>query len=307
VSGRSHPPSLVRHAERLVRDEHLFARGDVVLCACSGGADSTALLHVLALLRARLGHALVAHGVDHGLRPGAAAELDVARSVAEAQGVPFAVTLVAVAPGANLQARARAARHEALARAATAAGAAVIATGHTADDRAETLLLRLLRGAGPRGLAVLPPRARGTVPGSVDLIRPLLRARRGDVLAHVERHALPFAQDPSNEDPRFTRVRVRRELLPLLEQLSPAIVDHLSALADMLAPFPGAAGLPGAGPRSRPRPADVATLEGLGRAQRLAVERARRLGRPSVRLRLPGGREVEVTFPEGRIVLIEAG
>jgi tRNA(Ile)-lysidine synthase len=289
VSGRSHPPTLARHAERLVRDERLFGRGDLVLCACSGGPDSSALLHVLALLRARLGHSLIAHGVEHGLRPEAAAELELARAVAEPLGVPFAVTRLAVAPGANLQARARAARHEALARAAASAGARVVAMGHTADDRAETLLLRLLRGAGPRGLAVLPPRAPGPVPSSPDLVRPLLRARRRDVLAHLERHGLPFARDPSNLDPRFARVRVRRELLPLLEELSPSIVEHLSALADMLA------GLP-------PGP-----LDGLGRAQRLAVERARRLGRPSVRLRLQGGREVEVTFPEGRIVLIEAG
>jgi tRNA(Ile)-lysidine synthase len=284
----------VRHAERLVRDERLFARGDVVLCACSGGADSTALLHVLALLRGRLGHVLVAHGVDHGLRAEGAAELDLARAVAEPLGVPFAVTRVIVTPGANLQARARAARHEALARAAAAVGARVIATGHTADDRAETLLLRLLRGAGPRGLAVLPPRAPAPVASSADLVRPLLRARRRDVLAHVERHGLVFARDPSNFDPRFTRVRVRRELLPLLEELSPAIVNHLSALADMLAPSGGSCS-PSPGP-----------LDGLGRAQRLAVERARRLGRRSVRLRLPGGREVEVTFPEGRVVLIEA-
>lgn len=303
MSSRSHPPSLVRHAERLVRDEGLFGRGDLVLCACSGGPDSTALLHVLALLRGRLGHALVAHGVDHGLRPEAAAELEHARAVAEPLGVPFAVTRVDVAPGANLQARARAARHEALARAAGAAGAVVIATGHTADDRAETLLLRLLRGSGPRGLAVLPPRARGLGPGSVDLVRPLLRARRRDVLAHLERHGLPSASDPSNKDPRFTRVRVRRELLPLLEELSPTIVEHLSALADMLAP-------PHVGEPSDPQPLTAAQpnpLDELGRAQRLAVERARRLGRRSVRLRLPGGREVEVTFPDGRVVLNEAG
>jgi tRNA(Ile)-lysidine synthase len=299
VSTRSHPPTLTRRAERLVRDERLFDRGDRVLCACSGGPDSTALLHVLSTLRERLGHEVVAHGVDHGLRPGAAAELDKARAVAAQEGVPFGVTAVVVAPGSNLQARARAARYEALARAATAAGARVIATGHTADDRAETVLLRLLRGAGPRGLAVLPPRAalpgdRDAAASGINLVRPLIRARRADVLAHLERHDLPFALDPSNTDPRFLRARVRGELLPLLEDLSPAIVEHLSALADMLAREDAEepAGLP-------------ALLRGLGRAQRLAIERARRLGRRSVRLRLAGGREVEVTFPGGRIVLTE--
>lgn len=286
---RSHPPSLLRLVERLVRDEHLFGRGDVVVCACSGGPDSTALLHVLARLRETFGHVLVAHGVDHGLREDAAAELALAARVAESLEVPFAVTCVQLAAGSNLQARARAARHDALARAAKAAGARLVATGHTADDRAETLLLRLLRGAGPRGLAVLPPRAPLPGTGNVELIRPLLHARRSDIVAHLERHALPAAGDPSNLDPRFARVRVRRELIPLLEDLSPGIVEHLGSLAEMLAALPG-----------------DAALDGLGRAQRLEVERARRLGRPSVLLRLPGGREVEATFPGGRIVLSES-
>ena len=288
---RSHPPTLLRLAERLVREERLFGRGDVVLCACSGGPDSTALLSVLAKLAPSIGHRVVAHGVNHGLRAEAQEELAIAARVAEPLGVPFATTCVDVAPGPNLQARARAARYEALAQAAEAAGARVIATGHTADDRAETWILRLLRGAGPRGLAVLPPRApipHAVAPRAVDLVRPLLAARRRDVLAHLRRHALPHASDPSNEDGRFLRVRVRREVVPLLEELSPGVVEHLSALSDMLAALAG-----------------EAALDGLGRAQRIAVERARRLGRRSVRLRLPGGREAVATFPDGRIVLIE--
>jgi tRNA(Ile)-lysidine synthase len=298
TSRQSHPPTLVRHAERLVRDEGLFTRGDLVLCACSGGPDSTALLHVLAMLRARLGHTLAAHGVDHGLRPEAAAELEGVRAIARTLRVPFDVTRVEVARGPNLQARARAARHEALASAASATGARVVATGHTADDRAETFLLRLLRGSGPRGLAVLPPRAPSLLRDGPDLVRPLLHARRTDVLAHLARHGVPYASDPSNLDPRFARVRVRRDLVPLLEELSPAIVSHLGALADMLA-SQALRGAPlGEG--------EAGPLQALGRAQRLAVERARRLGRGSVRLRLAGGREVEVTFPEGRIVLTEA-
>jgi tRNA(Ile)-lysidine synthase len=274
---------------RLARDERLFTAGDVVLCACSGGPDSTALLHALARLRDEIGHALIAHGVDHGLRPEAAAELDLAARVAEGLAVPFTVTRAALAPGSNLQARARAVRYEALGRAAIAAGARIVATGHTADDRAETLLLRLLRGSGPRGLAVLPPRAPMPEQEGLTLVRPLLRARRADVLAHLARHEVPFSTDPSNTDARFARARVRRELLPLLEDLAPGVVEHLAALADMLGALPG-------------EPA----LDGLGRAQRFEVERARRLGRRSVRLRLPGGREVEATFPEGRVVLVDS-
>ena len=276
---RSHPPTLLRLAARLIRDERLVARGERVLCACSGGPDSTALLHVLASLRGEIGHEVVAHAVDHGLRPPdeVAAELRLVEETAGALGVPFGVARVAVAPGGNVQARARAARLEALARAARAAGASAIATGHTADDRAETFLLRLLRGAGPAGLAVLPPRAPVPLPGTGDLrlVRPLLAARRADVLAHLARHGLRAAEDPSNRDPRFARVRVRRELLPLLEDLSPRVVEHLGALADALADDAEA------------RPAST-----LGRAQRVAVRRAERLGRPAVTLRLAGGRDV---------------
>jgi tRNA(Ile)-lysidine synthase len=292
---RSHPPSLRSLVERIVRDEGLFARGAIVLCACSGGPDSTALLHALALLRKRLGHEVVAHGVDHGLRPEAAAELGLAQQVAEAVGVSFTITQLHVEPGGNLQARAREARLQALAAAAVDAGATTIATGHTADDRAETLLMRLLRGSGPRGLAVLPPTAPLPVALPAELaakapllIRPLLRARRADVLAHLARHRLQFAQDPSNADPRFTRVRVRRELVPLLEDLAPGVVEHLCSLADMLVPE-----------------ADALASLGLGRAQRQAIERAQRLGRKGVELRVRGGRCVEATFPGGQIVLNE--
>jgi tRNA(Ile)-lysidine synthase len=303
--------------ERLIRDERLLARGDRVLCACSGGPDSTALLHVLALLRRRIGHEVAAHAVDHGLRSDAAAEIELARDVAARLGVPFSTTRVEVARGSNLQARAREARLAALADAARALGARAIATGHTADDRAETFLLRLLRGAGPRGLAVLPPRAPlpparpsaspspALEPGApstpVELIRPLLLARRDDVLAHLRRHQLAFATDPSNQDPRFARVRVRRELLPLLADLSPGIVDHLCALADMLA-APEIAGV-----GQRPRGSDGAAIgppAPLGRAQRLALERARKLGRP-VRVRIKGGKEIALGFPGDELVLID--
>jgi tRNA(Ile)-lysidine synthase len=105
-------------------------------------------------------------------------------------------------------------------------GANRIATGHHADDRAETVVMRLMRGGGHvRNLAVLAPR-------SGDRIRPMIRARRADIDAHIARHGIPTALDPSNADPRFLRVRIRNEVLPVLERLSPRIVEHLCALAD---------------------------------------------------------------------------
>jgi tRNA(Ile)-lysidine synthase len=201
-----------------------------------------ALLHVLALIRGKLAFGLFAHGIDHGLRPGAAAELDRAEELARTLEVPFERTSVRVPRGGNLQARARAARWDALHAAAGTVGADRIATGHHAEDRAETLLIRLLRGTGPAGLGVLPPRAG-------ERIRPFYRAHRSDIDAHLRRHRIPFSVDPSNADPRFLRTRVRQEVLPLLQSMSPQVVNHLCRLADALIKTgePSAGGLGGSG------------------------------------------------------------
>ena len=287
MARRSRPPSLTTLAQRLAREHGLLARGSVVLCACSGGPDSIALLHVLALLRRRSGHRVVALGVDHGLRADAADELALGAQLAAAQQIPFEVATLRVRPGGNLQERAREARHAALQRAAKRLGASAIALGHTADDRAETLLMRLMRGAGARGLAVMPPRSAGIGRGAVPLIRPLLGARRRDVELHLERHGLAFALDPSNDDARFLRTRVRRALLPLLEEMSPAIVSHLCGLADALA---------------HEELADP--LAGLGRAQRLAIGRALRLHRDCT-VRLSGGRDLRMHFFRNSSVVSE--
>jgi tRNA(Ile)-lysidine synthase len=222
---RSHPPTLITLVRSAIRAHDLVPRGSTVLVAVSGGPDSMALLHVLAGLRARLAFGLFAHGVDHGLRPDAAAELDAAEAFARRLEVPFARTKVRVRPGGNLQARARDERWTALYDAAARVGATRIATGHHADDRAETVILRLLRGTRLGGLAVLPP-----LQG--DRIRPMVHARRADIEAHVRRHRIPFCVDPSNADPRFLRARVRHEVLPVLERLGPRIVEHMCTLAD---------------------------------------------------------------------------
>jgi tRNA(Ile)-lysidine synthase len=267
---RSHPPTLITLASRTLREECGVGRGARLLCAVSGGPDSMALLDVLAHLAPKFGYELVAHGVDHGLRAEARAELDLAERHARALGVVFERTHVSVAPGGNLQARARTARYAALEHAARRAGAGLIATAHHADDRAETVLLRLLRGSGPRGLAVLPARTENR-------LRPLLRARRSDILLHLARHRVPFAQDPSNRDRRHLRVRVREELMPLLVELSPGIVAHLNALADALVGTEDAATFAG-----------VAAL-GLGRAHRRQLARALALSQRGSAIWLPGG------------------
>ncbi len=290
----SRPPTLLTQVHRLVRDDALFGRDDVVLCACSGGPDSNALLHALALLRRRVSHQLVAVGVDHGLRAAARSELEVACSLAEQCDVPFESVRVHVGAGANLQARARQARYGALLEEASRVGAQIIATGHTADDRAETLLMRLLRGSGPRGLAVLPPQTSSSELGyqgeSKALVRPLLRCRRADVMAHLQRHGVPYCEDPSNQDTRFMRVRVRHQLMPLLEQLSPSVVEHLCSLADMLGADLFAAASSG------PSEAKLGPFPGLNRSQLSAIGKLLRTGKGRTTVRVSGGRDLELKF-----------
>jgi tRNA(Ile)-lysidine synthase len=283
---RSHPPTALTLCRRTWLEEIRLEQAACVVVAVSGGVDSMVLLHLLARLAKELEIRVWAHGVDHGLRAEASRELDVAQAFAAKLGVPFERTRVELTAGGNLQARARRVRYSALRAAAEAAGAAFIATAHHADDRAETVLLRLLRGTSAGGLGVLPAR-------SGDLLRPLIRARRAALLAHAGRHQIPFVEDPSNADSRFQRVRVRRELLPLLSDLSPGIVENLNALADecLLEALPELWSADG-------------TRVRLGRAQRLELARMLRSPRPGARLRLAGGRELCVD-PATRRIRIE--
>ena len=196
-----------------------------MLVACSGGTDSSALLHVLWRLD-ELELDLHAASVDHGLRAGASGDVAVARGLAERFGVPFACLEVRVPGGASVQAQAREARYRALLEHAAALGATRVAVGHTQDDQAETVLSRLLRGAGLTGLAgIMPLRPDGVV-------RPLIDAPRSAVRAHVARFELPHVADPSNRDPRFSRTRIRETLLPALAAENRAITAHLARLAD---------------------------------------------------------------------------
>jgi tRNA(Ile)-lysidine synthase len=265
VNRGSHPPTLLTLAKRAIASEIELPKNARVLVATSGGPDSMALLDVLAKLRDELGFSLVAHGVDHGLRPDANAELDVAEGHAKRLGVVFARTRVRVAPGGNVQARARDARHAALAAAKKKARAKFVATAHHAGDRAETVLIRMLRGSGASGLAVLPP-------SDGALIRPFIRATRRDVMLHLERHAVPFMQDPSNDDARYLRTRVRREVLPLLASLDPNVVAHLCALADDLGAL---------------RENGGATFR-ISRAARIALANLAVSDSPTAEVRLPG-------------------
>ena len=172
--------------------------GTTVACAVSGGPDSLALL----VLAVASGCDVVAYHVDHGLRPGSSDEAAIVEQAAARLGARFEPRSVNCAPGPNLEARARSARYAVLPDG--------VATGHTADDQAETILLNLLRGAGLDGLS-------GMKPGPT---HPILALRRVETERLVASVNLEVVRDPSNSDSRFRRNRVRHELLPLAAEIA---------------------------------------------------------------------------------------
>lgn len=211
---------------RTVTERGLIRPGARVLLALSGGPDSAGLALALGALRPELGITLYAASIDHGLRPEAPAEVELARRHAEAVGAPFSPRRLALAPGPDLSARARIARYDALFEIARDVHAEHVAVGHTRDDQAETVLSRLLRGASVRGLRGIQP-ARGD-----GVIRPLFDCRRADVHAAVAAAGWPCAHDPTNEDDVHQRARLRAEVLPLLVREDARVVEHLADLAD---------------------------------------------------------------------------
>ena len=214
---------LTAAVERTVRRHAMLDAGDTVLVAVSGGADSVALLSILAALapgwRLRL-HVL---HVDHGLRDDAWRDAHLVQALGDRLGVPVAVERVQVGPG-SVEAAARAARYGALEARADQLGATRIAVGHTADDQAETVLMRLLGGAGVRGLAAIPP-VRGRI------VRPLIELRRQALREMLRAEGVGWVEDPGNRDPKFLRNRIRHEILPLLATAYAA--DVVPALADV--------------------------------------------------------------------------
>ncbi|MGC5289086.1 tRNA lysidine(34) synthetase TilS [Micromonospora sp. DT231] len=209
--------------------------GGPVLVACSGGADSLALAAATAFVAPRLGRAAVLVTVDHGLQDGSAERAEAVATWAAGFGFTSTTVVrveVAGRPGGP-EAAAREARYQALTEAARQQDAVAVLTGHTRDDQAETVLLALARGAGPRGLAGMP--ARRDLNG-VPLLRPLLEIGREQTRAACAVLGLSPWQDPHNSDPSYARSRVRVDLLPaLVRALGPGVVDNLARTAGLVA------------------------------------------------------------------------
>jgi tRNA(Ile)-lysidine synthase len=208
--------------------------GVTILLALSGGADSVALLHLLRQLALRLGYRLAAAHLNHHLR-GAESDRDeiFVRELCSTLGVELMVEqacgLDPAAP--NLEERAREVRYAFLTAAAMRLGASFIATAHHADDQAETLMLRLLRGAGAAGLGAMAE-SETHPPGGVTILRPMLHASRREILRYLDLIGARFVSDSSNAHPGFLRNRVRLELLPALERdFAPGLRRRLAGLA----------------------------------------------------------------------------
>ncbi len=212
----------------------MVARGQPLLVAVSGGVDSVCLLEVLTRLAAELGVRVVVAHLDHGLRgEESRRDAEFVRQLAQAKGVS------AVVEGADVRAYAqerktgleeagRALRHAFLERAARQVGASRIALGHTRDDRAETVLLHLVRGAGAAGLI-------GIHPVTLPYVRPLIEAGRAEIVAFARSEGLLWREDSSNDDLRFSRNRVRREVIPVLERINPKASEALARTGELLA------------------------------------------------------------------------
>ena len=212
-------PSLADSARGLPLVAELLSRctfppeNSHVDCAVSGGADSVALL---VLARAANLNVTTWH-VDHGLRENSHTEAELVAQLATQLGAQFESRTVSVEQGANTEARAREARYAAL--------PSGVMTGHTADDQAETILINLLRGSGTRGLAGMQPTSQ----------RPLLQLRRSETVALCSALGISVFNDPSNDDERFQRNRIRHEVLPLLESLAKRdLVPVLTRQSDLL-------------------------------------------------------------------------
>ncbi|MCX7926068.1 MAG: tRNA lysidine(34) synthetase TilS [Fimbriimonadales bacterium] len=224
---------ILERVRATIRERNLLPPEDgVVIVGYSGGADSTALLHLMTRLQAELNIRVHAAHLHHGMRPEADADVQVCQAVCEQLGVLLHVERVDVpalaqAQKISLEEAGRNARYAFFERLANELDAVAVALAHTRDDQIETILINLLRGTGPRGLCGMPYKRDR-------IIRPLLDATREQTRRYCVEQNLPTVFDITNLDPHQMRRRVRMELIPLMREMAPAFDRHLLRLADIL-------------------------------------------------------------------------
>ncbi|NTU43638.1 MAG: tRNA lysidine(34) synthetase TilS [Nitrospirales bacterium] len=216
-----------------IRKHSMLAEGETVLVGLSGGPDSVCLLYCLHSLRNELSISLSAAYIDHGFRPGETpAEISFCSRLCDSMEIPFFTRAIDVTSfyhdrKMNKQEAARELRYQALRAIASEAGASRIGLGHNADDQAETVIMRLIRGAGPSGLSGIPP-VRG------EIIRPLIETRREDIVAFLGEREITFMTDSSNLTDAYTRNRLRNRVIPELKGLGRDITGTICRTAGII-------------------------------------------------------------------------
>src|SRR3990170_3008331 len=224
---------LLKKVKETIAKYGMLKAGDTALVAVSGGPDSVCLLSVLHSFAKDLDLSLHVAHLDHRFRGAESAdEALFVEKTAKKMGVPatieqFDVPAFCAERGLSAQAGARAVRYGFLNRVAEKVGASRIAIGHTASDQAETLIMRLVRGAGASGLSAIPPVRE-------NIIRPLIEVTREEVLEYLHAQGIEFVTDPSNSKPVYTRNRVRQDIMPVLRAFNPRIVETLASEATIL-------------------------------------------------------------------------
>jgi tRNA(Ile)-lysidine synthase len=224
---------LLTKVKETIKKYSLLSPGDRVLVAVSGGPDSVCLLSVLQTFANDLDLTLHIAHLDHMFRGKESAdEALFVSELARTSGIPatiekFNVPAYCLERGLSPQEGAREVRYNFLQRAAKTARASLIATGHTANDQAETFLMRLIRGAGASGLSAIPP-------ARENIVRPLIETTRDEVMKYLNERGLAFVTDSSNTKPVYTRNRIRMDVLPVLQRFNPRIVTTLAAEAGQL-------------------------------------------------------------------------
>lgn len=206
--------------------------GGLILCAVSGGRDSVCLLDCLWRMGRQRDFRVAAAHLNHGMRPTAQRDEDLVRTLCAERDIPFCTEKVDVYAlcavwHLTVEETGRRARYDFLRRTAETVGADFIATAHHREDQAETVLLQLLRGTGPQGLAGIPPVRDG-------IIRPLLDTPRAAIDDYIAERGLPYVTDETNLDTHYARNRLRLEIMPRLLTINPAAAEHIARTADIL-------------------------------------------------------------------------
>jgi tRNA(Ile)-lysidine synthase len=228
---------LVTKVEQQIRAERLLEAKDCIVVAVSGGPDSAALLHILFLLSETWHWSLVVAHVNHQFRmEESAREAEFVRTLSESYGLPCEVGVINVPAyiaetGANPQAAAREKRYAFLHAVAQTYHANRIALAHHADDQAETVLMRLLRGTGVSGLSGIPVRRREK---NVELVRPLLRIYKSELLAYCAEHGLEYCEDSSNRETKYVRNQIRLHVMPFLARFNSQLPQSLNRLSTII-------------------------------------------------------------------------